>query len=184
MQVPTYAGTVVDIIVTLILIFSFIGGLKGGAVKEMIGLLALIIAIPLASMFSHYIISWFSFVGDSTWRSFLAFMVMMGIIIILLTLILWLPRSLLEKLWSGGFFWSLLGGIFNALNSALGLVLLVTLLDIYPVLGWLDDILSVSHVLNWLVNTFGAFIMTLLHMGGLSTSISFYAGLWAAGEGR
>jgi hypothetical protein len=85
---------------------------------------------------------------------------------------------LLEKVWNGGFFWSLLGGVLGTLNSALGLVLLVSLIDIYPVLPWIDDVFVSSQVLNWLVNTFGAFIMTLLkgiHSTGLVASISFFS---------
>jgi len=178
MQVPAYLGTIVDVIAVLILIFSFIGGLKGGAVKEFFGLLAFIIAIPLTGLFYGYVVSWFSFVGDSTWRTFLAFLLTMGIIMILLFLIFMLPRNLLEKVWDGGFFWSLLGGVLAILNAALGLVLLVSLIDIYPVLPWLDDIFTASHVLNWLVNTLGVFIMTLLkstHSTGLTANISFFS---------
>lgn|GEM_PF-372177 len=177
MQVPAYVGTIVDIIVVLILIFSFIGGLKGGAVKQFFGLLAFIIAIPLTGVFYGYVVSWFSFVGDSTWRNLLAFLLTMGIIMILLHLIFWLPRHLLDKVWNEGFFWSLLGGVLGLLNSALGLVLLVSLIDIYPVLPWLDNIFASSQVLNWLVNTLGVFIMTLLnstHSTGLTASISFF----------
>jgi len=178
MQVPAYVGTIVDIIVVLILIFSFIGGLKGGAVKQFFGLLMFIIAIPLTGVFYGYVVSWFSFVGDSTWRTFLAFLLTMGIIMILLHLIFWLPRHLLDKVWNEGFFWSLLGGVLGLLNSALGLVLLVSLIDIYPVLPWLDNIFASSQVLNWLVNTLGVFIMTLLnstHSTGLTASISFFS---------
>ena len=177
MQIPAYVGTIVDITVALVLIFSFIGGLKEGAIKEFFGLLAFIIAIPLTGVFYGYVVSWFSFVGDSTWRTFLAFLLTMGIIMILLYLLFWVPRHLLEKVWNGGFFWSLLGGVLGTLNSALGLVLLVGLIDIYPVLPWLGDVSVSSNVLNWLVNTFGAFIMTLLkgiHSTGLTASISFF----------
>jgi uncharacterized membrane protein required for colicin V production len=179
MQIPSYAGTIIDIIVALILIFSFIGGLRHGAIKEFFGLLAFIIALPLTGVFSGYVLPWFSFVNDSTWRAFLAFLVTMGIIIIILHLIFWIPRHLLEKVWNEGFFWSLLGGIFGALNSALGLVLLVSLLDIFPLSSWLNTVLATSGVLNWLVNTFGAFVLTLLkstHLTGLTASISFYVG--------
>ncbi len=177
MHVPAYWGTIVDIIAVLILIFSFIGGLKRGALKEFFGLLALIVAIPLASLFYGYVISWIFFVGDSVWRPFLAFLITMGIIMVLLLLIFWIPRHFLDNAWDAGFFWSLLGGIFAILNSALGLVLLVSLIDIYPVLPWLDDIFSSSQVLNWLVNTIGFFVMTLLrstHLTGLTASISFF----------
>ena len=134
--------------------------------------------MPLTGVFSGYVLSWFSFVNDNTWRALLAFLVTMGIIMIILNLIFWIPRHLLEKVWSGGFFWSLLGGVFGALNSALGLVLLVNLLDIYQVSAGLDSVLVSSGVLNWLVNTFGAFVLSLLksiHLTGVTASISSYA---------
>jgi uncharacterized membrane protein required for colicin V production len=178
MTLPSYTGIIVDIIVVLILIFSFIGGVRGGAIKELFGLLAFLLSIPLASMFFQYLLSWFSFVGDSTWQSLLTFLLTMAIIIIILHLILWIPRHFLEKVWNGGFFFGFLGGIFGLLNSALGLVFLVSLLDIYPVFPWLDSILVTSGVLNWLVNACGSFIMTLLKsssLTGLAASISFFA---------
>lgn len=178
MQISSYAGTVIDIIVALVLIFSFIGGLRGGAVKQFFGLLAFIISMPLTGIFLSYVLPWFSFVNDSAWRAFLAFLVTMGIIMLILNLIFWIPRHLLDKVWNGGFFWSLLGGVFGLLNSALGLVLLVNLLDLYPVWPWLDTVMSSSGVLNWLVNTFGPFVLSLLksvHLTGLTASISFYA---------
>ena len=179
MQIPAFVGTIVDIIVALTLIFSFIGGLRGGAVKEFFGLLAFIISLPLTGVFMGFVVPWFSFVNDTAWREFLAFLLTMGIIILLLYLIFWAPRFWLEKIWGGGFFWSLLGGIFNLLNAALGMVLLVSLLVIYPVWPWLDAVLTSSALLNWLINTVGAFVLTLLkstHPVGLTASISFFAG--------
>jgi uncharacterized membrane protein required for colicin V production len=162
-EIPVTVGIILDIIVVLVLIFSFIGGLRGGAIKEFCGLVAFIIALPLVGVFIGYISPWFNIVGDANWRAFLSFLVTMGIIILILYLLFWIPRHLLEKIWNGGFFWSLLGGIFGALNSALGLVLLVTLLDIYPLLGSFDSALNMSPVLNWLVGSFGAFILSLMH---------------------
>jgi len=42
----------------------------------------------------------------------------------------------------------------------------VILLEIYPVLGWLNDLLAASTILNWLVSCFDSFILWLLHMAG------------------
>ncbi|MDD5647898.1 MAG: hypothetical protein PHY03_03085, partial [Dehalococcoidia bacterium] len=63
-------------------------------------------------------------------------------------------------------FWSVLGGIFSVINSALGLVLMVLLLGIYPVLDWLNDLLAASGILNWLVSISGSGILYLMHMTG------------------
>ncbi len=90
-----------------------------------------------------------------------------------------MPRNLLDKVWNGGFIWNALGGIFGVVNTALGLVLMVILFDMYPVLNGLSDLLGASNVLNWLVSSFGSIILSLLHMTGaylqaLNINISFY----------
>jgi uncharacterized membrane protein required for colicin V production len=164
MAVPVGAGIIIDIIIALVLIFSFIGGLRGGAVKEFLGLVGFIIALPLTGMFAGFVSGWFYFINDANWRSFIVFLVAMGIIVLILHIVFWIPRNLMEKIWNGGFFWSLLGGIFSTMNSALGLVLLVILMDSYPILGSFESLLNASHLLNWLVGTFGAFIMSLMHV--------------------
>ncbi len=178
MVVPTYAGIIIDVIVALVLFFSFIGGLKEGAVREFLGLLAFIIALSLTGAFTAYVWGWLSFVTDQLWRNFFTFLATMGIILIILHLVLLLPRVLLDKVWNGGFIWNVLGGIFGVVNTALGLVLMVILFDMYPVLGWLNDLLGASNLLNWLVSSFGSIILSLLHMTGaylpaLHVSISF-----------
>lgn len=163
MEFPATMGIIIDIIVALILIFSFLGGLKDGAVKELLGLLAFIIALPLSGLLTGFVSGWLSFVADNTWRTFLAFLLTMGILIILLHIIFWFPQKLLEKVWSGGLIWSILGGVFGLANAVLGLVLIVRLLQIYPVLTWLNDILDTSTILNWLASNFGGVISLLLN---------------------
>jgi uncharacterized membrane protein required for colicin V production len=179
MAVPAYAGFIIDIVVALVLVFSFIGGLKQGAVREFFGLLAFIIALSFTGAFITFVWGWLGFIPDNSWRSFFTFLATMGIILIILHLVFLLPRMLLDKVWNGGFIWNVLGGIFGVANTALGLVLMVVLLDIYPVLNWLSDFLAASGVMNWLVSSFGSTILTLLHMTGayipaLGISISFY----------
>jgi uncharacterized membrane protein required for colicin V production len=179
MAVPAYAGFIIDVIVALILVFSFIGGLKEGAVKEFLNLLAFIIALSLTGAFTGYVWGWLSFIQDHLWRDFFTFLLTMGIITIILHLVFILPRSLLDKVWNGGFIWNALGGIFGVANTALGLVLMVILFDIYPVLDWLSDLLGASNILNWLVSSFGSVILSLLHMTGayyqaVGISISFF----------
>lgn len=164
MTVPIGAGIIIDIIVVLVLVFSLIRGLKSGAIKELLGLVAFILALPFAGMLGEYMSPWFSFMNDINWRSTVSFLLALGILTFLLHLLLWIPRHLLEKVWSSGFSWSLLGGIIAALNSALGTVLLVKLLGLYPVLGSLDGILNASNMLNWLTGTFGWFISALMNV--------------------
>ncbi|MCX6002401.1 MAG: CvpA family protein, partial [Chloroflexi bacterium] len=120
MAVPTYAGIIIDLIVALVLVFSLIGGLKQGAVKEFFGLLAFIVALSLTGAFTAYVWAWMSFATDHLWRAFFTFLVTMGIILIVLHLVFLLPRNLLDRIWNGGFIWNVLGGIFGLLNTALG----------------------------------------------------------------
>ena len=162
MDLTSAFGIVTDIIVALIFIFSLIGGLRQGAIKEFFGLLAFIIALMLTGLFIGYVMGWLSFIGIVNWRNFLAFLLTMGLILIAMFLIFWIPRYFIAKVWDGGFVWSLLGGIFGLIDCALGLVLLVKLLNIYPILSWLNSVLASSHVLNWLVANFGPFITALL----------------------
>jgi membrane protein required for colicin V production len=189
MAVPTYVGIIIDIVIALVLVFSFIGGLKQGAVKEFLNLLAFIIALSLTGAFTVYVHGWLGFIADPLWRDFFAFLATMGLIMIVLHLVFLLPRVLLDKVWNGGFIWNVLGGIFGVVNTALGLVLLVVLLDMYPVVNWLGDSLAASNVMNWLVASFGSIILSLLHMTGaylqaLDINISFYAALWEVVSGK
>ncbi len=167
MEVPTYVAVAVDIMVVLVLVFSFLGGLRQGAPKEMCGLLAFIVALSITGAFSIYVFAWMSFTSDHLWRSLLTFVITMAIIMIIMHIVLLIPRHLLDKIWSGGFFWSALGGIFGLINSALGMVLMVLLLGIYPVLGWLNDLLAASSVLDWLVSVSGPTVLYLMHMTGI-----------------
>ena len=167
MTVPTYAGSIIDVIVALVMIFSFIGGLKEGAVKEFLNLLAFIVALSLTGAFTAYFLGWMSFVPDRLWQAFFTFLVTMGIITIILHLVFLLPRHLLDRVWNGGFIWNALGGIFGVVNTALGLALMVILFEIYPVLDRLSDLLAASNLLNWLVSSFGSIILSLLHMTGV-----------------
>jgi len=63
--------------------------------------------------------------------------------------------------WHGGFIWSLVGGLFNLINSAIGLVVLVTLVEAYPVFDWLNDAFLSSNILNWLISHLGSVLQLL-----------------------
>ena len=55
----------------------------------------------------------------------------------------------------------LIGGIFNILSSATGLVVLSLLIQAYPIWGWLEQIVASPSVLVWLVSNLG-FVQALL----------------------
>lgn len=163
MQVPSFAGIIIDIIVGLTLVLSFIGGLKRGAPRELFGLVAFLVALLLVGAFVVYVNVWLAFVPENLWRAFLTFLLTMAIILIVMSLVLLIPRHLLESVWNGGFVWSMLGGIFALLNNALGLATTLVVLDIYPVMPWLDDWLATSCILNWLLSSLGPTVLTILH---------------------
>lgn len=143
--------TWIDIIVVLILIFSFIGGLKAGAVNGFFSLLVLIIALLVTGAFYRFAASLLFFLSNDNWQNFFGFLVTLIVVSIILSLILLLPRHLIKLAWNGGGFFSLIGGVFNLLNSAMGLVVFVLLFQTYPVIPWLNNVLADSAILAWLM---------------------------------
>jgi len=161
MDIPAGLGIIIDIIVALILIFGFIGGLKEGAIKELLNLIAFILALALTGYFMGYVTSWFNFVPDVNWRGLLGFALTLIIIMIILSLLFWPLRAVVEKGWNGGALWSILGGILALINAAVGLVVLVILFDVYPVFQWLNTAFLSSQILNWLVSHIGPLLFML-----------------------
>jgi uncharacterized membrane protein required for colicin V production len=140
----------VDIIIVLIFVFGFLGGLKAGAVNGFFSLLTLIIAIPVTGAFYGYIASLLSFLPGENWENFSGFLITLVIISIILSLIFLIPRHLIKAVFNGGGFFSIIGGVFNLANSAIGLALLVLLLQTYPVIPWLNNVIANSTILAWL----------------------------------
>jgi len=161
MDAPAGLGFIVDIIVALMLIFSFIGGLKEGAVKEFLNLVAMLLALALTGYFMGYVTAWFNFIPDVNWRGLLGFAITLMIILIVLGLLFWPLRAMVEKGWNGGALWSILGGIFGVMGTAIGLIVLVRLFDVYPVFDWLTTVFRSSQILNWLVSHIGPLLMML-----------------------
>ena len=141
----------VDVIVSLILIFSFIAGLIGGAVSGFFSLLTIIIAIPITAAFYGYLASVLSFLPGENWEHFISFLIVMALVSIVLSIVFWIPRHFLKAVWKGGLISSLLGGIFTLINSAIGLFLIALLIQTYPIFDWLAYRVAESTVLSWLL---------------------------------
>lgn len=141
----------VDIIIVLILVFSFLGGLKAGAVNGFFSLLTLIIAIPITGAFYGYIASLLSFLQGEDWENFLGFLITLVVTSIILSLIFLIPRHFIKSVLNDGGFFSIIGGVFNLANSAIGLALLVLLFQTYPIIPWLNNVIADSTILTWLV---------------------------------
>jgi len=141
----------VSILAVLILLFSFIGGLREGAVKSFFSLIALIIAIPLTGVSYHLLVNVLSFLPGDNWENFVGFFVTLALISIVLYFVLLLPRKFTQKAWDKGVLFRLIGGVLNILNSAVGMVVFTLLIQVYPIISWLEQAVTGSGVLIWLV---------------------------------
>ena len=151
----------VNIIAILILIFSFIGGLKEGAVKQFANLLALFIAIPLAGLSYHLLSTVLAFLPGTNWENFFGFFITLAIFSALLQLLFLLPRKIAQKIWKKGMLFRLLGGGLNILNTGMSMVVFALALGTYPIIDWLARVVVNAGMVTWLVNTLG-FVQALL----------------------
>jgi uncharacterized membrane protein required for colicin V production len=151
----------VDIVVVILLILSFLGGLKEGAVKSLSSLVALLIAIPLAGLGYRLLASLLSFLPGENWENFLGFFITLGIITAILHLVFFIPRKLIGAIWKKGVFYRVLGGVFNLLGSIIGFVVFTLVVQSYPIFDWLARWVSDSGVLAGLASAFGFVHMML-----------------------
>lgn len=141
----------VDIIITILFIFSFIAGLKEGAVKALFSLFGLIIAIPITGHFFYILTNVLGFIPDYNWQHFIGFFGTFIIVIIILAIIFFFPIRLIEGVWMKGVLFTLLGGVFSVIGFAVTLVLLSVIVDMYPILYWLEQLLLNSSIINWIM---------------------------------
>ena len=143
---------IVTVLAVLVLFFSFLGGLREGAVKSFFSVLSLIIALPVTSAFFHIIASLLSFLPGQDWENFLGFFVTLAIVTAILHLIFWLPRRLLGKILDVGCLSNIIGACINLFSAAIGLTVLSLVLIAFPVWGWLAEAIRNSSVLVWLIS--------------------------------
>jgi len=151
----------VDIVVIIILIVTFLGGLKEGAVKSLFSLIALLIAIPLAGRYSYLLADLLSFLPGTNWEGFFGFFITMGIISVILWLIFLLPRKIIEKIPFPKIISRLVGAVLNVLGAAISLVVFVLVLQTYPIFDWLERWVSSSDVLMSMMEIF-SFVQVML----------------------
>ena len=151
----------VNLIVVLILIFSLLGGLKEGAVRQFFNLVALLIAIPLTGLSYHLLANLLSFLPGENWENFVGFFVTLAIISVILHLMALLPRKIGQKIWRKGLFFRLLGGALNVVNASIGMAVFALVLLAYPIFEWMERWVAGSSVLMSLVNIF-AFVPSML----------------------
>ena len=151
----------VNILAVLILFFSLIGGLKEGAVKSFFSLIALIIAIPLTGISYHLLTNVLSFLPGENWEHFIGFFITLALISIVLHLVFLIPKKFAQKAWNKGVLFRLMGGALNIFNTTIGMVLFTLLIQTYPIISWLEQAVTDSSVLTWLVVHLN-FVQTML----------------------
>ena len=151
----------VNIIASLILFLSLIGGLREGAVKNFFSLIALLIAIPLAGISYHLLANLLSFIPGENWENFIGFFIMLALISVILHFVFLLPRRLIQKVWKRGLLFRLIGAALNIFNAAIGIVVFTLVLHVYPIFDWLEQAVSGSGVIIWLVS-YLSFVQAML----------------------
>ena len=151
----------VSIIAVIILILSFFGGLKEGAVKQFFNLVVLLIAIPLAGFSYRLLAALLSFLPGENWENLIGFFIALALISVILHFIALLPRRIIQKIWKRGLFFRLLGGVLNVIHASLFLVVFTLILLAYPIFDWLERAVAGSAILASLVEIFG-FVQSML----------------------
>jgi hypothetical protein len=144
----------VEIIITILYIFVFIGGLRQGAIKSGFSLLALVISIPLTGLLYHFVTILFSFLHNDIWANFLGFFITLAIISLIFSLIFLIPRKLLGAA-DVGFVSAIVGGLMSIVGFSLALTLFVIVIQTFPIWDWLVQVLSGSEIVNFLLRILG-----------------------------
>jgi len=151
----------VDILAVIILIFSFLGGLKEGAVKHFFNLIVLIVALLVAGLYYHLIAIILSFLPGTNWENFVGFFIALVLVSVILHFIVLLPRKIVQKVWKRGALFRLLGGALNIISASIGVVVFALAVGAYPIFGWLEQAVTNSSVLTWLVEQL-SFVQAML----------------------
>ena len=151
----------VDIVVLIIIIITFFSGLKEGAVKNLFTGVAILIAIPIAGRFYYLLVYVLSFLPGTNWENFVGFFITLGLINVIFHFIFFLPRKIIEKITGKEALSRLLGGALGVFNTSVGFAVFVLALRTFPIISWLEENVSNSGVLTWLVETL-EFIQSML----------------------
>ncbi len=141
----------VNIVAVILLFFSFVGGLKEGAVKNFFALITLFVTIPLTGISYHLLASLFSFLPGENWENFIGFYITFSLIVLIMFLLFFLLRHLVQLVWRKGAGFRLVGGILHLLNSSIGIVIFALVIEAYPIFGWLQQAVAGSVILDWLI---------------------------------
>lgn len=151
----------ISLIIVIVLILSFFGGLKEGAVKNFFGLLGFLIAIPLSGLYYRLVAEFLSFLPGDNWENFFGFYIVLTILVVIFMLVFLLPRRIIQKIWGKGFLYRLIGGAIGVFYGAVAIVLFTLVIFTYPVFDFLARWLAGSVVVEWLVTSL-SFVQAML----------------------
>lgn len=166
----------IDILAVIILILSFFGGFKEGAVKHFSNLIVLIVAIRVAGLSYHLIAAILSFLPGANWENFIGFFIALALVSVILHFIFLLPRKITQKIWKKGALFRLLGGALNIVSAGMGMVVFALAVGAYPIFGWLERAVTNSSVLTWLVEHL-SFVQSMLPEAFQNVATLMVAGL-------
>ena len=150
-----------SVLTIIVLVGSFAGGFREGAVKSFFSFIGLLIALPLAGLAYRLLAGALSFIPGENWEGFLGYFITLGIMSAILSGIFLLPRKAVQKVWDKGILFRLIGGGFSVFAAAIGIVVFTLVVRQYPIWGWLERAVTGSSVLIWLVEHMG-FVQSLL----------------------
>jgi hypothetical protein len=165
----------VNILAVLVLSFSLVGGFKEGAVKRGFSLLAMLIAIPLAATFYRLPAILLSFLPGDNWENFIGFYITLAFITVLMHIAFFLPRRIVQKTWGKGTLFRWAGSALNIIETSIGLAVFTLIIGAYPIIDWLERVVTGSGVLTWLVTSLG-FVEAMLANALRGAGISAFAG--------
>lgn len=150
-----------NIILGLIFVISFIDGFAGGLIKNFFSLIVFVIAVPLTGISYHLIAIALSFISGENWSHFISFFITLALYSIIFHFVFYLPRKYVQATFREGILMGVGGGIVNVFKAAMGIVVLLLVFHAYPVIRGLEPVLMESGVLTWLLGHF-RFVQLLL----------------------
>lgn len=119
-----------DIIVGIVLIFFFLKGLKNGFIIELASVVALVLGIIAAVVFSDAVSQWLSDYITTRFLSILSFFIVLIAVVIAVNLVAKMLDRLIKAI-ALGWLNRLIGALFGVLKAALIISVLLLLLNVF-----------------------------------------------------
>jgi len=141
----------IDVIIVIVLVISFVSGIRSGVINALFNLAIFIIALVITGFYYPYLASILTFLPNDNWSNFFGFLLTIILLSVVLSILSLIPRHLLRSVWNGeGCFFGLIGGVFSVFNTGLGFTVFMILLERFPIVPVLNIYLDQSVILVWL----------------------------------